>query len=72
MIDQVTEGLVNRRGLDDLIVVQHEHRVTGEGRESVEEAGQHNLDRRRAGRLEQCQRRGTNPWEHRIERGADV
>ena len=53
VVDQEGHRLVDRRRVDDVVVVEDEHDVLVGGGEVVEEAGQHGGDRGAAGRLQE-------------------
>ena len=72
MIQQERHLVLHLARVDDMVVIQHQHDVTRGSAQVVEQNGQHRLDRRRPGRLQQGQRALTDPGSHRPQRGDHI
>ena len=59
MIDKEGQRLVDRRGLDHVIIVEDEHRIAQRG-EIVQQRRQQHIGRRRLRRVQRAQRRFSN------------
>ncbi len=60
------------RGVDEMIVVQHEDAPVGQLHEVVEQERQQRLERRRLRRPQQRERCGADGWDDGLERGDEV
>ena len=49
MVEQERQPVLDVAGVDDVVVVEHQHDVVGESAELVEQRGEHRFDRRRLG-----------------------
>ena len=55
MVEQKGERLVNRRGLDHVVIVEDEHQAIRKARDLVEQSGQDRFDVDLSGRLKRAQ-----------------
>jgi hypothetical protein len=72
VLQQEAERLVDRLGLDQVIVVQHQHDRIGHASQLVDQRGRHRLEGSRLLALQQPGDRTGNPWARPVQCGGDV
>ena len=60
MLEQKGERAVDRRSVDQMIVVEHEHKVIGQGGEIIEQGREDRFQGRQLGSVERARDRLTN------------
>jgi hypothetical protein len=71
VLDQEQHRLLHVHGLNDVVVVEHQHDIVGEGGEVVEQAGDHRLQGGGVG-LKHPQRVASDIGAHLLEGGDDI
>ena len=72
VVEQERHPLLHLGRVDDVVVVEHQHDVVGDGAEVVEQRGEHRLDRGRLRRLQERERARADLRRHRLQRGDQV
>ena len=68
VLDQEGQGVVDRLGVEDVVVVENEHDIARDGGDVVEQGRQRRLEWRGLRRLEHRQHPVSNPGRHRLQR----
>ena len=72
VLEQERHPVLDLAGVDDVVVVEHEHDVVRDRAELVDQRGEDRLDRRRLRHPEERQRARTDPGRHRAQRRDQV
>ena len=72
MVEQERHPVLHIAGVDDVVVVEHQHDVARDGAQVVEQRGEHRFDRLRRGGRQQGQRVLADPGCRRPQRGDHV
>jgi hypothetical protein len=72
MLEQERHPVLQLAGIDQVVIVEHQHDVLGDGVELVEQRREDRVAGRRLRRLQERQRPGARLWEHHLQRGDQV
>src|SRR5215831_509687 len=69
---EIAKSIHDVLSLDEMVVVQYQHRLGGERDQCIRQGCEHELDRRRRRGLQERQGERAHAWMHEIERGDDI
>ena len=72
MLEQEHNRLMHRLGVDQVVVVQHQHQLTRNGGKLVDQRGHHRLERARRRRAKQRTEPLADPFPHAPQSGGDM